>query len=278
MKAIESNAGSDGLNGEDGARDDRRGERDRGDRGRHHERPGATSLWGLGFNGQGIVVANQDTGMRWTHAALRTHYRGWSGGTPPPTTTTTGTTRFTPASRMRTAARVRPRQLVRLQPGRSLRRPGPRHPHHRHDGRRRRRRGSAPARTRSASRPGAKWIGCRNMDAGNGTRRHLHRVLPVLPRADRPRRANADPTKRPHVMNNSWGCPLAGELLRRATSCRRSSTTPRRRASSSWPRPATTARPAARCRIRRRIYASAFSTGAISGTTNALRASAAAGR
>ena len=37
------------------------------------------SLWTLGFTGQGIVVANQDTGMRWTHAALRTHYRGWGG-------------------------------------------------------------------------------------------------------------------------------------------------------------------------------------------------------
>src|SRR5262249_6985176 len=41
----------------------------------------APSLWSIGATGQGIVIANQDTGMRWTHAALRTHYRGWISGT-----------------------------------------------------------------------------------------------------------------------------------------------------------------------------------------------------
>ena len=56
--------------------------------------------------------------------------------------------------------------------------------------------------------PGAKWIGCRNMDQGNGTPGDLHRVLPVVPRADRPRRARTRiPPRRPHVINNSWGCP-----------------------------------------------------------------------
>ena len=34
---------------------------------------------GLGFTGTGIVVGNQDTGMRWTHNALKPHYRGWNG-------------------------------------------------------------------------------------------------------------------------------------------------------------------------------------------------------
>ena len=33
----------------------------------------------LGFNGTGIVVGNQDTGMRWSHNALKPHYRGWNG-------------------------------------------------------------------------------------------------------------------------------------------------------------------------------------------------------
>jgi hypothetical protein len=36
----------------------------------------APDLWNLGFTGQGIVVGNQDTGMRWTHNALKPHYRG----------------------------------------------------------------------------------------------------------------------------------------------------------------------------------------------------------
>ena len=39
----------------------------------------APQVWALGFNGTGIVIANQDTGVRWTHNALRPHYRGWDG-------------------------------------------------------------------------------------------------------------------------------------------------------------------------------------------------------
>ena len=39
----------------------------------------APDLWNLGFTGTGIVVGNQDTGMRWTHNALKPHYRGWNG-------------------------------------------------------------------------------------------------------------------------------------------------------------------------------------------------------
>ena len=31
------------------------------------------------FTGQGIVVASADTGVRWTHNALKPHYRGWDG-------------------------------------------------------------------------------------------------------------------------------------------------------------------------------------------------------
>ena len=78
VERIESNAGSDGLQGEDAP--------ETIDEGNAVEATevGVTnvkgpSLWTLGYTGQGIVVANQDTGMRWTHAALRTHYRGWGG-------------------------------------------------------------------------------------------------------------------------------------------------------------------------------------------------------
>ena len=107
-----------------------------------------------------------------------------------PTTTTTGTTRSTPAA----APAARTRAAVRRQ--------RPRHAHDRHDRRRRRRR--QPDRRRAR----------REMDrlpqhgSGNGQPGDLHRVLPVLHRADRPRAA-ATRTRRsgPHVINNSWGCP-----------------------------------------------------------------------
>src|SRR5437762_4307854 len=39
----------------------------------------APDVWGLGFTGQGIVIAGADTGVRWTHNALKPHYRGWDG-------------------------------------------------------------------------------------------------------------------------------------------------------------------------------------------------------
>ncbi len=41
---------------------------------------GAPSVWGFGYNGTGIVVANIDTGVRYTHQALLPHYRGNLGG------------------------------------------------------------------------------------------------------------------------------------------------------------------------------------------------------
>ena len=41
----------------------------------------ADDAWALGFEGQGVVVAGADTGVRWTHAALKNQYRGWNGST-----------------------------------------------------------------------------------------------------------------------------------------------------------------------------------------------------
>src|SRR5215471_5730292 len=39
----------------------------------------APDVWALGFTGQQIVIASADTGVRWTHNALKPHYRGWDG-------------------------------------------------------------------------------------------------------------------------------------------------------------------------------------------------------
>ncbi|MFO7631639.1 MAG: S8 family serine peptidase [Caldilinea sp.] len=37
----------------------------------------ADDVWAMGFRGQGIVVAGQDTGVIWDHPALQPAYRGW---------------------------------------------------------------------------------------------------------------------------------------------------------------------------------------------------------
>ncbi|MDY6878533.1 MAG: S8 family serine peptidase [Chloroflexota bacterium] len=41
---------------------------------------GADQVWGMGFQGEGLVVANIDTGVRYTHYALVNQYRGNQGG------------------------------------------------------------------------------------------------------------------------------------------------------------------------------------------------------
>ena len=40
----------------------------------------AGELWAAGYTGQGVVVATIDSGVRWTHEALRGNYRGFSSG------------------------------------------------------------------------------------------------------------------------------------------------------------------------------------------------------
>ncbi|MCB0113754.1 MAG: S8 family serine peptidase [Caldilineaceae bacterium] len=37
----------------------------------------APEVWAMGYRGFGVVVASQDTGVDWDHAALRDKYRGW---------------------------------------------------------------------------------------------------------------------------------------------------------------------------------------------------------
>ena len=43
------------------------------------QRVNAPQVWALGVTGQGIVVADLDTGVQWDHPALQPHYRGWNG-------------------------------------------------------------------------------------------------------------------------------------------------------------------------------------------------------
>ncbi|MDT8307836.1 MAG: S8 family serine peptidase, partial [Anaerolineae bacterium] len=39
----------------------------------------APAVWAMGITGAGVVVAGQDTGYQWDHPALVTQYRGWDG-------------------------------------------------------------------------------------------------------------------------------------------------------------------------------------------------------
>ena len=270
VEAIESNAGSDGLHGEDGPETT-----DEGNEVAAVE-PGVTNvqgqaLWNLGFKGEGIVVANQDTGMRWTHAALRTHYRGWGGsiatsdhnynwhdsiharittadgGTGSPATNSCGYNLIAPCDDQGHGTHTTG-TTVGDDAGAGI----------------------GTGTNQIGVAPGAKWIGCRNMDAGNGRAATYTECFQFFLAPTNLAGANADPTKRPHVMNNSWGCPLAGELCARNVM---QSIVENSEAAGIFVS-ASAGNDGSACGTVQDppgIYASAFSTGAISGTSNALQ-------
>ncbi|PZR96102.1 MAG: hypothetical protein DLM69_11055, partial [Candidatus Chloroheliales bacterium] len=55
--------------------------------------------------------------------------------------------------------------------------------------------------------PGAKWIGCRNMDQGNGTPARYTECFQWFIAPTDLNGNNPNPALRPDVINNSWGCP-----------------------------------------------------------------------
>ena len=270
--AIESNAGSDGLQDDEGP--------ESVDEGNAVEATevGVTnvkgpSLWTLGYTGQGIVIANQDTGMRWQHAALRTHYRGWGGSL----ATSDHNYNWHDSVHARITAAdggTGSSTTVPNSCGFNLVAPCDDHGHGTHTtgtvvgddaGA-----GIGTGTNQVGVAPGAKWIGCRNMDAGNGRASTYTECFQFFLAPTDVTGANADPTKRPHVMNNSWGCPLVGELCARdvmktiVENSDASGIFVEASAGNDGPNCSTVQDPPG-------IYASTFSTGAISGTSNALQ-------
>jgi len=218
----------------------------------------APSLWTLGYTGQGIVIANQDTGMRWTHNALRNQYRGWGGtiansnhnynwwdaihsqvpGSPP--TNSCGRNSLVPCDDQGHGTHT-----TGTTSG--------------YDG------GS----NQIGVAPGAKWIGCRNMDAGNGRPATYTECFQFFIAPTDLNGQNPDPTKRPHVMNNSWTCPPSEECAANTLNTIVGNTLAAGifvevSAGNDGPNCSTVQDPPA-------IYSSAFSTGAINGSTNALQ-------
>ena len=55
--------------------------------------------------------------------------------------------------------------------------------------------------------PGARWIGCRNMDRGVGTPARYTECFQWFLAPTNSAGANPDPSKAPDIINNSWDCP-----------------------------------------------------------------------
>ncbi len=151
----------------------------------------APEVWSLGYTGQGVVVASADTGYRWTHAALKKAYRGWNG------TTANHDYNWHDAVHHGKG----PCGGNSPQPcddfghgthtlGTIIGLAGP---------------------NQIGMAPGARWIGCRNMDQGDGTpARYIECMeffLAPYPVHGNP--SQGDPSKAPHVTSNSWICPAS---------------------------------------------------------------------
>ena len=150
----------------------------------------APDVWStLGITGTGVVVGGMDTGVDWTHPALKTKYRGYN-----PTTPITGTHDYNWFDATGTYPNA----------------PYDGHDHGTHtmgtmvgdDG----------LSNQIGMAPGARWIASKILsDDGGGRDSWIHAGFQwMLAPTDRTGQ-NPDPSKAPDIVNNSWGSPTGAD-------------------------------------------------------------------
>jgi serine protease AprX len=155
----------------------------------------ADKVWAAGYTGQEVVVGGADTGYNWQHPALEPHYRGWNG------TSADHNYNWHDAIHEAYVTGTCPHDSAE---------PCDVYGHGTHtmgimvgdDG----------AGNQIGMAPGAKWIGCRNMDNnGYGTPARYIECFEwfIAPYALGAPSDSGDPSKAPDVINNSWGCPVS---------------------------------------------------------------------
>ena len=165
----------------------------------------APLVWAAGFTGQGVVIGGEDTGYQWDHPALKPHYRGWNG--------------------LVADHNYNWHDAIHDSAGNPCGNNAPAPCDDDAEGH-----GTHTAGTfvgddgsshRIGAAPGAKWIGCRNMDRGVGTpARYIECMQWMLAPTDSDGN-NPDPDLAPDIVSNSWGCPpsegcTSGEELQAA--------------------------------------------------------------
>jgi subtilisin family serine protease len=158
----------------------------------------ADDAWALGYRGQGAVVAGADTGVRWTHEALKERYRGWNGSTVNHDYNWHDSIHVQNPGNPCPASGTQPcddDQL--LGGGHGTHTVGTMV-------------GSGPDRAGQKNgigmAPDAKWIACRNMNHGLGVVPTYLECMQWFIAPTRIDGTGADPSKAPDVVNNSWGC------------------------------------------------------------------------
>ena len=149
---------------------------------------GAPSAWALGIKGLGVVVAGQDTGYDWDHPALKAKYRGWNGSSASHDYNwhdavhsgggACGANSPVPCDDDSHGTHTMGTMV-----------------------------GDDGSTNQIGMAPQAKWIGCRNMDQGNGTPATYAECFQWFVAPTNLAGLAPDPAQAPHVINNSWGCP-----------------------------------------------------------------------
>jgi serine protease AprX len=162
----------------------------------------ADDVWALGHTGAGITVAGQDTGYDWDHPALEAQYRGWDGSV------------ASHDYNWHDAIHEDDPNNPFNPPGNpcGFDSPVPCDD----DGHGTHTMGTIvgddDAGNQIGVAPGARWIGCRNMEQGWGTPASYAECFEFFvapyPIGGDPF-ADGDPSRAPHVVNNSWSCPVS---------------------------------------------------------------------
>ncbi len=150
----------------------------------------APSVWAAGITGQGVVIAGEDTGYRWDHNALRAKYRGWNG------TIADHNYNWHDAIHVANASCVADTQAPCDDDRHGTHTMGTML-------------GDDGASNKIGVAPGARWIGCRNMNAGDGTPARYVECMQWMMAPTDLTNQNPQPDLAPDVISNSWGCPAS---------------------------------------------------------------------
>ncbi len=153
-------------------------------------------VWALGFEGEGVVVAGQDTGVEWFHPTIKNKYRGLIDST-----------HVEHDYNWHDAIHTIHGDTTEINPcGLDTDTPCDDHNHGTHTigtmvG------GEDDLQTKIGVAPKSKWIACRNMERGDGTPITYIECFQWLMAPTDSNDEYPKVEKAPHVINNSWGCP-----------------------------------------------------------------------
>ncbi len=164
------------------------------------EKINVDEVWAMGYKGEGVIIAGADTGFKWNSNPLKDKYRGWNGSS--------ADHNYNWHDAIHSISPLHedpdPNDPNNNPCGLNTIVPCDDHSHGTFT------MGIAVGEegdNQIGVAPDSKWIACRNMERGYGQPSTYIECLEWFLAPTDLNNANPDPTKAPHVINNSWGCP-----------------------------------------------------------------------